>query len=93
LTSDEVFICNSDIDNEGNVPTEKDALSLIAYQKIKVLEAYYNYGVDGFYGVTRIYRGEFKPLLGTEIFNLKNRDTALRFIEEQSELLKQFYQV
>jgi len=77
---------------KGNVPTEKDALSLLAYQKLKVLEAYYNEGEEGDFGIflTQI---EFAIASSREVFNLKDIETAHRFIEEQKELLKQFYQI
>ena len=81
------------IDNiKGNVPTKKDALSLIAYQKLKVLEAYYNEGTKGEYGLFLTHAG-IHLSESKDVFNLKDRGTALRFIEEQKELLKQFYQI
>ena len=76
----------------GNVPTERDALSVIAYRKLKVLEAYYNEGKQGEWGVW-VQDGLLGCVCALRVFNLIDRGTANRFIEEQERLLKQFYQI
>ena len=86
----EVLSDTSDL--RRNFPTKKDALSLIAYQKLKVLEAYYNEGAKGEYGLFLTQTG-IQVCNSKDVFNLKDRKTALRFIDDQKALLKQFYQI
>ena len=97
LFKDDIQTCDIS-DLQGNVPTKKDALSLIAYQKLKVLEAYYNEGEEGvvevlFDALSDNVFHALNPSGRKGVFNLKDIKTALRFIDEQKELLTQFYQI
>ena len=76
----------------GNVPTEKDALSLIAYRKLKVFEAFYNEGQEAKCWVV-LNNGRFAAFEDKDVFGLKDEETAQLFIENHRELLDQFYQL
>jgi hypothetical protein len=73
--------------------SDKDIKSQIAYVRLKTLEHFYNGGEEGKFGIYFTSAGSFYPVSFRQIFNFKNRETAQKFIEEQQELLKIFYQL
>jgi hypothetical protein len=77
----------------GYTMNEKDIESRHAYIKLKALEHFYNAGEEGKLGIYFTSAGSFFPVPFRQIFNFKNRETAKKFIEEQKELLKIFYQI
>jgi len=77
----------------GYTMNNKDVKSEIAYSKLKTLEHFYNGGEAGVVGVHVNRTGNFYPISFCQVFNLKDRETAKKFIEEQQELLKIFYQL
>jgi hypothetical protein len=72
---------------------KKDIESRHAYIKLKTLEHFYNGGEEGKLGIYVSSLGNFCSISFRQIFNFKNRETAQKFIEEQQELLKIFYQL
>jgi hypothetical protein len=73
--------------------TEKDIASYHAYSILKTLEHFYNGGEEGKFGVYLRINDTFGPVTFKQVFNLKDQETAQKFIEEQKELLKIFYQL
>ena len=73
--------------------SNKDMKSQILYAKLKTLEKFYNAGKEGKFGVYLTSSRDFFPISFRQIFNFKDRQTAQKFIEEQQELLKIFYQL
>jgi hypothetical protein len=72
---------------------DKDKASYTAYYKLKTLEHFYNGGEEGKFGVYLASLGVFFAVSFRQTFNFKDRQTAHKFIEEQQELLKIFYQL
>jgi hypothetical protein len=73
--------------------SDKDIQSQITYRKLKTLEHFYNGGEEGRFGVYVSSLGNFCSISFRQLFNFKDRETAHKFIEEQQELLKIFYQL
>ena len=73
--------------------SDKDISSMESYHELKTLEHFYNGGEEGKFGIYVSSLGNFCSISFRQIFNFKNRETAQKFIEEQQELLKIFYQL
>ena len=72
---------------------KKDIESRHAYVELKTLEHFYNGGEEGEFGIYFTSAGSFYPVSFRQLFNFKDRETAKKFIKEQQELLKNFYQL
>ena len=77
----------------GFAINQKDYMSRNAYVQLKTLQHFYNGGEEGKFGIYFTSAGSFYPVSFRQIFNFKDRETADKFIEEQQELLKIFYQL
>jgi hypothetical protein len=73
--------------------TNEDIASFDSYVKLKTLEHFYNGGEEGKFGVYLSLEKGFHDISFRQVFNFKDRETAKKFIEEQQELLKIFYQL
>lgn len=78
---------------KGNVPTEKDALAIIALRKLMVLAAYYNQGQEATCWVVFDSNVRFNYSKHKDLIGLKDAETAKLFIENHKDLLNQFYQL
>ena len=73
--------------------SKKDADSAFAYRKLKIIEAALNGDVKELPYCMFLSGGGLQVSVSKDIFNFKDDDTAVYFIETFKDLLKQFYQI